>query len=73
MSSIQLALNDVACTGCIGKIKRGMKKYRGVEKVKTFPTFINHKLHHRVPFINDAKRDSKIGQNGIQQPSNQQK
>lgn len=37
MSSIQLALNDVACTGCIGKIKRGMEKYRGVEKVKILP------------------------------------
>jgi copper chaperone CopZ len=34
MSIIQLELNDVACSGCIGKIKRGIKKYRGVEKVK---------------------------------------
>ena len=34
MSIIQLELNDVACTGCIGKIKRGIKKYHGVDKVK---------------------------------------
>ncbi|MDZ5607411.1 heavy-metal-associated domain-containing protein [Bacillus pseudomycoides] len=34
MSTIQLALNDVACIGCIGKIKRRMKKYSGIEQVK---------------------------------------
>ncbi|MDM5190776.1 heavy-metal-associated domain-containing protein [Bacillus sp. DX4.1] len=34
MSTVQLELNDVACIGCIGKIKRRMKKYRGVEQVK---------------------------------------
>jgi copper chaperone CopZ len=34
MSMIELALNDIACTGCIGKIKRGMKKYNGVEKIE---------------------------------------
>jgi copper chaperone CopZ len=27
---IQLSLNDVACSGCIGKIKR----YNGIEKVR---------------------------------------
>ncbi|MDR7002455.1 cation transporter [Neobacillus niacini] len=37
MSTIQLALNDVACTGCIGKIKKKMKKYHGVEKVTVVP------------------------------------
>jgi copper chaperone CopZ len=31
---VELALNDIACTGCIGKIKRGMKKYNGVEKIE---------------------------------------
>jgi copper chaperone CopZ len=34
MGMIQLALNDVACTGCIGKIKRKIKKYNGVERVR---------------------------------------
>ncbi|CAH2717405.1 hypothetical protein BACCIP111895_04597 [Neobacillus rhizosphaerae] len=34
MKMIELALNEVACSGCIGKIKRGMQKYCGVEKVK---------------------------------------
>jgi copper chaperone CopZ len=34
MSMVELALNDIACTGCIGKIKRGMKKYNGVEKIE---------------------------------------
>ncbi|WHY03443.1 heavy-metal-associated domain-containing protein [Neobacillus sp. DY30] len=31
---IQLSLNDVACSGCIGKIKRKIKRYNGIEKVK---------------------------------------
>lgn len=31
---IQLPLNDVACSGCIGKIKRKIKRYNGIEKVK---------------------------------------
>jgi copper chaperone CopZ len=34
MSMIQLSLNDVACSGCIGKIKRKIKRYNGIEKVK---------------------------------------
>jgi copper chaperone CopZ len=34
MSMIELALNDIACSGCIGKIKRGMKRYQGVEKIE---------------------------------------
>ncbi|NWQ40601.1 cation transporter [Bacillus sp. EB106-08-02-XG196] len=34
MSIIQLSLNDVACSGCIGKIKRKIKRYNGIEKVK---------------------------------------
>jgi copper chaperone CopZ len=34
MSMIELALNDIACTSCIGKIKKGIKKYNGVEKVR---------------------------------------
>lgn len=31
---IQLSLNDVACSGCIGKIKKKIKRYNGIEKVK---------------------------------------
>jgi copper chaperone CopZ len=31
---IQLSLNDVACSGCIGKIKRKIKRYSGIEKVR---------------------------------------
>ncbi|MEO2078073.1 MAG: heavy-metal-associated domain-containing protein [Bacillus sp. (in: firmicutes)] len=34
MSMIEFALNDLACTGCIGKIKRGIERTSGVEKVK---------------------------------------
>jgi copper chaperone CopZ len=34
MSMIELALNDVACTGCMGKIKRRIKKTTGVEQVR---------------------------------------
>jgi copper chaperone CopZ len=34
MSIIQLSLNDVACSGCIGKIKKKIKGYNGVEKVR---------------------------------------
>ena len=31
---IELALNEVACSGCIGKIKREMQRTNGIEKVK---------------------------------------
>ncbi len=34
MSMIQLAVNDLACSGCIGKIKKGIKQIPGVEDVK---------------------------------------
>jgi copper chaperone CopZ len=34
MKMIELALNDIACSGCIGRIKRAMKKYKGVENVE---------------------------------------
>jgi copper chaperone CopZ len=34
MGMIQLSLNDVACSGCIGKIKRKIKRYNGIEEVK---------------------------------------
>ncbi|MEH7356021.1 heavy-metal-associated domain-containing protein [Neobacillus drentensis] len=33
MSIMELALNDVACTGCIGKIKRKMQRTQGIEKI----------------------------------------
>jgi len=31
---MELALNEVACSGCIGKIKREMQRIHGIEKVK---------------------------------------
>lgn len=34
MRMIELALNEVACSGCIGKIKREMQRTNGIEKVK---------------------------------------
>ena len=34
MSIMELALNEVACSGCIGKIKREMQRTHGIEKVK---------------------------------------
>ncbi|WP_342429846.1 heavy-metal-associated domain-containing protein [Neobacillus sp. FSL H8-0543] len=33
MSMIEMALNDVACSSCLGKIKKGIKRHRGIEKV----------------------------------------
>jgi copper chaperone CopZ len=34
MSSIQLALNDIACSSCIVKIKKDMKRKHGIKKVQ---------------------------------------
>ncbi|WHY78705.1 heavy-metal-associated domain-containing protein [Neobacillus sp. WH10] len=34
MSMMELALNDVACTGCIGRIKRQIQRTQGIEKIK---------------------------------------
>lgn len=34
MTVIEISLNHVACTGCIGKIKRRIEKFEGVRKVK---------------------------------------
>jgi copper chaperone CopZ len=34
MSIMELALNEVVCSGCIGKIKREMQRTNGIEKVK---------------------------------------
>ncbi|OLS33631.1 heavy-metal-associated domain-containing protein [Bacillus sp. MRMR6] len=34
MSMIQLALNEVACSGCIGKIRKKIKRFDGIEKVE---------------------------------------
>ena len=34
MTIMELALNEVACSGCIGKIKREMQRTYGIEKVK---------------------------------------
>ncbi|MEH7075564.1 heavy-metal-associated domain-containing protein [Neobacillus drentensis] len=34
---MELALNEVACSGCIGKIKREMQRTNGVKKVKIIP------------------------------------
>jgi copper chaperone CopZ len=33
MSMMEVALNDVACSSCLGKIKKGIKRHRGIEKV----------------------------------------
>ncbi len=34
MTVVELPLNHIACTSCISKIKRGIQKFDGVEKVK---------------------------------------
>jgi len=34
MSMIQLSLKDVACSGCIGRIRKKIKRCNGIEKVK---------------------------------------
>ncbi|WP_040206193.1 heavy-metal-associated domain-containing protein [Neobacillus jeddahensis] len=34
MSMMEFALNDVACTGCIGRIKRKIQQTDGIAKVK---------------------------------------
>lgn len=33
MSTIELALNDIACTSCLGKVKARIKNSMGIEKV----------------------------------------
>jgi copper chaperone CopZ len=37
MSTLDLSLNDLACTGCIGKVKNRMKHCKGIEKVSILP------------------------------------
>ena len=37
MSTVELALNDIACTGCIGKVKNRIKHCKGIEKVSILP------------------------------------
>jgi copper chaperone CopZ len=34
LSMMQLALNDVACSGCIGRIRKKIKRFNGIEKVE---------------------------------------
>lgn len=34
MSTIQIAVSDIACSSCIVKIKKGIKKMHGVEDAK---------------------------------------
>lgn len=43
MNTYQFALNDIACSSCIGKIKKGIKKKAGIEKVEILPG--SGKLH----------------------------
>ncbi|MDM5157267.1 heavy-metal-associated domain-containing protein [Bacillus sp. DX1.1] len=60
MSTIQLALNDVACIGCIGKIKRKMKKYCGVEQVKIISGSGKMEINFNENIIQPEEIDDKI-------------
>jgi len=37
MEMILIDVNDIACTGCIGRIRKRMKKFTGVEQVAIIP------------------------------------
>lgn len=60
MSTIQFALNDVACTGCIGKIKKKIKKYDGIEKVTIIPGSGTIKVMYNEAIIHQDEIQSSI-------------
>jgi copper chaperone CopZ len=57
---IQLSLNDVACSGCIGKIKRKIKRYNGIEKVKILAGSGKIEINYNENIIESAEINSTI-------------
>ena len=53
MSSIQLALNDIACSSCIVKIKKDIKRKEGIEKVEIIPGSGNLQIYFNANIINE--------------------
>jgi copper chaperone CopZ len=60
MSMIQLSLNDVACSGCIGKIKKKIKRYNGVEKVRIIAGSGKIEINYNDAFIESEEINSTI-------------
>jgi copper chaperone CopZ len=52
MSSIQLALNDIACSSCIVKIKKDIKRKQGINRVKIIEGSGNLHIHFDEKVIN---------------------
>lgn len=57
---IQLSLNDVACSGCIGKIKRKIKRYNGIEKVKILAGSGKIEINYNEAIIDSEEINSTI-------------
>lgn len=53
MSSMEIAVAEMACKSCIGKMKKGLKKVTGIRKVEILPAsaklnvFFNEKMINR--------------------------
>jgi copper chaperone CopZ len=60
MSMIQLSLNDVACSGCIGKIRNKIKRYNGIEKVKILPGSGKIEINYNEDIIESDEINSSI-------------
>ena len=52
MGSIQMALNDIACSSCIVKIKKDIKRKQGIEKVKIISGSGNLQINYNENVIN---------------------
>ena len=57
MSSIQFALNDIACSSCIVKIKKKIKRQEGIEKVQILSGSGNLQIHYNENIINQEELD----------------
>lgn len=60
MSKIQLSLNDVACSGYIRKIKKKIKRYNGIEKVKILAGSGKIEINYNEAIIESVEINSTI-------------
>ncbi|MDM5328712.1 heavy metal-associated domain-containing protein [Neobacillus sp. CF12] len=60
MSMIQLSLNDVACSGCIGKIRKKIKRYNGIEMVRILPGSGKMEINYNEAIIESEQINSTI-------------
>ena len=60
MSMIQLSLNDVACSGCIGKISKKIKRYNGIEMVRILPGSGKMEINYNEDIIKSDEINSTI-------------